>query len=93
MNNTLSRNARFNIRHNVFMALLAAEKSGMGKGEIISSDMAESLHADANTIVEMIADDYNSKQGAGALWLARQLKDGDWLARIQEQSWIIQRNK
>jgi hypothetical protein len=90
---TLSRNQQFNIRHNVFMALMSAEKSGMGKNEIISVNMAESLHADANTISTMIADEYASKNGGGALWLNRQLKNGDWLAEIQEKSWLIQRNK
>ncbi len=89
----LSRNSKSTVRHHVFMALLGAEKSGMGKNEIISVDMAQSLHDDANTITDMIAQDYLSKRGAGALWLANQLRHGDWLAQIQEHAWKIQKSK
>jgi len=75
------------------MALINAEKSGMGKNAAIGNDTALMLNADANTIVKMIADEYESKNGGGALWLNRQLKSENWLADIQEKSWVIQRTK
>ena len=40
----LSKNAKYNIRHNIFMALIKAEKSGMAKGELIPPGTAEMIH-------------------------------------------------
>ena len=84
---TLSRGSRSTIRHNIFMALIKAERCGLDKAELISSDTALTLQGDANTITDMIAAEYLSKRGAGALWLARQLSDSSWLDSMQERSW------
>ena len=87
----LSRNAKFNVRHNIFMALIKAEKSGMAKGELISPDTALMIHKDADVMTDMVSCEYSSKKGAGALWLNKQLKNDDWLDKLQEDSWKLQK--
>ena len=87
----LTKNVRSNLRHKIYMALILGEKSGMPRGEPLSLEMVQSLRQDAETIVDMIAGEYLSKDRAGALWLAKQMKDTDWLAIIQEKSWETQR--
>lgn len=89
----LSRNVRSNVRHKIYMALILGERSGMAKGENLGYETVVMLDKDANTIGDMIAPEYVAQKGAGALWLDKKLKDLNWLAKIQEDSWKLQREK
>ncbi len=89
----LSKNVRSNVYHKISMALIKDEKSSVEKGETLPEETIKMIRVDTNTIVNMISDEYASKKNAGALWLDKKLKDPDWLGKLQEDAWKIQRGE
>jgi len=81
MNNKVLRN----IQHKILMKLVIQEKK-TSEG-IIPYEIMKELQQDAIKMGKMIVKEYESKDGAGALWLKGRLNDMDWLDSLQGQSW------
>ena len=64
------------IRHKVFLALLAGWKEGFGPGERIPDSDIDDLRGDAQEFAHWFAPRYRAANGAGAMMLARGLRNG-----------------
>ena len=65
--------------HKVKMALYSIERNGNG---FLDSDAADTLALDAIKLINTIENEYDSKNGAGAIWLNNIIKDTDKLTEM-----------
>jgi len=75
------------------MALIAAEKAGTVKGEPLPESMISDIRKDVEVMTDLVAEEYLSKKGTGAIWLTKNLKDPEWLMALQDRAWEIQRSR
>lgn len=88
----LPKGAVDNITQKFRTRLIRDEKTGQESGVGLSDELYKSIVQDAEDMTALIAEEYQSKKNAGALWLDKMMRDPDWVAQLQERAWAERRN-
>ena len=78
-----SKKTRRQVIHKITMRLHLLNKSHLPEGDL---EEAARIPQDAVKMADLIEDEYCSKNGAGAIWLDKQLQNTNWISNLQEQS-------
>ncbi len=70
----MTRNVQRRVSHELYMLLLSWARSDTPQGELVPWGRAKQLKGVADVMTERISPQYDGFNGAGAMWLAKEIR-------------------